>query len=250
MQAARVTALIAEDEPLLRKQLKVRLAQAWPELVIAAEAENGAEAVAMASEFMPDIAFLDIRMPVKDGIAVAAAIGDDCHIVFVTAYDEYAVTAFEQGAVDYLLKPVTAERIAKVVSRLQARIASPPADLAGVLRQLSARDSAGPLRWIKASLGNSMRLIPVDEVFYFHAEDKYTKVVTATGEALIRKTIRELFDELDPQVFWQVHRSTIINVRAIARVERDYRDQPLVFLKDRPEPLTVSRTFAHLFKTM
>ena len=146
MPAARITALIAEDEPQLRKQLKVRLAQAWPELVIVAEAENGAEAVALASKLMPEIAFLDIRMPVKDGIAVAAAIGDDCHVVFVTAYDEYAVTAFEQGAVDYLLKPVTAERIAKVVSRLQARAASPPADLAGVLRQLAARDTGGPLR--------------------------------------------------------------------------------------------------------
>ena len=250
MTAGRITALIAEDEPMLRRQLKARLTQAWPELVIVAEAENGAEAVALASELKPDIAFLDIRMPVKDGLAVAEAIADGCHIVFVTAYDEYAVTAFEQGAVDYLLKPVTAERIAKVVLRLQSRLASPPVDLAGVLQQLAARDTGGPLRWIKASLGNSMRLIPVDEVCYFHAEDKYTKVVTASGEALIRTTIRELFDGLDPNVFWQVHRSTIVNLRAIARVERDYRDQPLVFLKDRPEPLTVSRTFAHLFKTM
>ena len=250
LTTGRVTALIAEDEPLLRKQLKTRLAQAWPELVIVAEAENGADAVALASEFSPDIAFLDIRMPVRDGLAVAEAIGEGCHIVFVTAYDEYAVTAFEQGAVDYVLKPVTAERIAKVVDRVKARLASPRVDLTGVLRQLAARDNGGPLRWIKASLGNALRLIPVDEVCYFHAEDKYTKVVTAAGEALIRKTIRELYDELDPEVFWQVHRGTIVNLRAIARVERDYRDQPLVFLKDRPEPLTVSRTFAHLFKTM
>ena len=250
MSAGRITALIAEDEPLLRRQLKARLAQAWPELAIVAEAENGAEALALANELKPDIAFLDIRMPVKDGLAVAEAIADDCHIVFVTAYDEYAVTAFEQGAVDYLLKPVTAERIAKVVDRLRTRIESPPVDVAAVLRQLSARDTGGPLRWIKASLGNAMRLIPVDEVVYFHAEDKYTKVVTAAGEALIRKTIRELFDELDQEVFWQVHRGTIVNLRAIARVERDYRDQPLVFLKDRPEPLTVSRTFAHLFKAI
>ena len=248
--AARVTALIAEDEPLLRKQLKARLAQAWPELVIVAEAENGAEAVALASEFKPDVAFLDIRMPVKDGIAVAGAIGDECHIVFVTAYDEYAVTAFEQGAVDYLLKPVTADRMEKVVERLQQRVAAPPADLAGLLGQLAARDNGAPLRWIKASLGASMRLIPVDEVCYFHAEDKYTKVVTPAGEALIRKTIKELFDELDPEVFWQVHRGTIVNLRAIARVDRDYRDQPLIVLKDRPEPLAVSRSFAHLFKAM
>jgi DNA-binding LytR/AlgR family response regulator len=248
--SSRVTALIAEDEPLLRRQLKARLAQAWPELVIVAEAENGAEALAKAHEQKPDIAFLDIRMPVKDGLAVAEAIADTCHIVFVTAYDEYAVTAFEQGAVDYILKPVAADRIAKVVARLKSRVASPPGDLAGVLQQLASRDTGGPLRWIKASLGNSMRLIPVDEVCYFQAEDKYTKVVTASGDALIRTSIRELFDDLDPEIFWQVHRSTIVNLRAIARVERDYRDQPLIFLKDRPEQLTVSRTFAHLFKSM
>jgi DNA-binding LytR/AlgR family response regulator len=250
MSSRAVTALIAEDEPLLRRQLKARLAEAWPELAIVAEAENGADALAHAQALKPDIAFLDIRMPVKDGLAVAAAIADACHVVFVTAYDEYAVTAFEQGAVDYLLKPVTADRIAKVVTRLQSRLAAPPVDLARVLEQLAARDTGGPLRWVRASLGNSLRLIPVDEVCYFQAEDKYTKVVTASGEALIRTTIRELFDELDPAVFWQVHRSTIVNLRAIARVERDYRDQPLIFLKERPEQLSVSRTFAHLFKTM
>jgi DNA-binding LytR/AlgR family response regulator len=249
MPTGRVTALIAEDEPLLRKQLKARLAQAWPELVVVAEAENGAEAVALASEFKPDVAFLDIRMPVKDGIAVAEAIGDQSHIVFVTAYDEYAVTAFEQGAVDYLLKPVTVERIAKVVLRLQARVASPPLDLAGVLRQLAARDSGGPLRWIKASLGNSMRLISVDEVCYFHAEDKYTKVVTTSGEALIRKTIRELFDVLDPEVFWQVHRGTIVNIHAIASVSSDESGRREITLSHRPEKLEVRRSFAHLFKS-
>jgi DNA-binding LytR/AlgR family response regulator len=246
----RVTALIAEDEPILRAQLRARLAQAWPELDIVAEAENGGQALAMCAEFEPDVAFLDIRMPVKSGLEVAAVIGTESHVVFVTAYDEYAVTAFEQGAVDYVLKPVGSERIAKVVDRLKGRLAGPPADLAGVLAQLAARDDSGPLRWIKASLGASMRLIPVDEVCYFHAEDKYTKVVTPGGEALIRKTIKDLFDELDPALFWQVHRSTIVNLRAIARVDRDHRDQPLIVLKDRPESLAVSRTFAHLFKAM
>src|SRR5256885_9954715 len=171
------TALIAEDEPMLRAQLRARLTQAWPELAIVAEAENGEQALALQRELEPDIVFLDIRMPVKSGLEVAEALAGACHVVFVPAYDEYAVTAFEQGAVDYVLKPVTAERIAKVVLRLQARIASPPVDLAGVLRQLAARDSGGPLRWIKASLGNSMRLIPVDEVCYFHAAAKYTHVV-------------------------------------------------------------------------
>jgi DNA-binding LytR/AlgR family response regulator len=247
--ARRATALIAEDEPMLRAQLRSRLVQAWPELEVIGEAENGEQAIALAAELKPDVAFLDIRMPVKDGLEVAAAIGGTCHIVFVTAYDEYAVTAFEQGAVDYLLKPVTPDRMVKVVERLQQRLAAPPLDLAGVLNRLAAREG-GPLRWIRASLGASMRLIPVDEICYFHAEDKYTKVVTATGEALIRKTIKELFEELDPELFWQVHRGTIVNLRAIARVDRDYRDQPLIVLKDRPESLTVSRTFAHLFKAM
>jgi DNA-binding LytR/AlgR family response regulator len=244
------TALIAEDEPLLRAQLRTRLNQAWPELAVVAEAENGEQALALQRELEPDIAFLDIRMPVKSGLEVADALAGACHVVFVTAYDEYAVAAFEQGAVDYVLKPPTPERVAKVVSRLQQRLDRPPADLATVLAQLEARESGGPLQWIKASLGASMQLIPVDEVLYFQAEDKYTKVVNAEGEALIRKTIKELFDELDGERFWQVHRGTIVNLRAIARVDRDYRDQPVIILKARPEKLVVSRTFAHLFKAM
>jgi len=235
---------------MLRAQLRARLTQAWPELAVVAEAENGEQAVALARELEPDIAFLDIRMPVKSGLDVAQELGAACHIVFVSAYDQYAVTAFEQGAVDYVLKPVTPERMIKVVERLKQRLDRPPADLATVLGQLNARESGGPLRWIKASLGASMRLIPVDEVVYFHAEDKYTKVVTVDGEALIRKTIKDLFDELDGGQFWQVHRGTIVNLRAIARVDRDYRDQPLITLKARPEKITVSRTFAHLFKAM
>ena len=244
------TALIAEDEPMLRAQLRARLTQAWPELAVVAEAENGEQALALQRELEPDIAFLDIHMPVKSGLEVADALAGSCHIVFVTAYDEYAVTAFEQGAVDYVLKPVTTERLVKVADRLRQRLDRPPADLATVLAQLEARHSGGPLRWIKASLGASMRLIAVDDVFYFHAEDKYTKVVTQDGEALIRKTIKDLFEELDPDVFWQVHRGTIVNLRAIARVDRDYRDQPLIILRQRTEKLTVSRTFAHLFKAM
>lgn len=245
-----VSAVIAEDEPMLRAQLRARLAQAWPELAIAAEAENGEQAIALCAKLEPDVAFLDIRMPVKNGLEVAQEIGDHCHVVFVTAYDEYAVTAFEQGAVDYVLKPVTPDRMAKVVERLKQRLAGAPADLATVLQQLGARDSTGPLRWIRASLGPSMKLIAVDDVIYFQAEDKYTRVVTADGEALIRKTIKELGAELDPELFWQVHRATIVNLRSVARVDRDYRDQPLILLKGRPETLTVSRTFASLFKAM
>jgi DNA-binding LytR/AlgR family response regulator len=244
-------ALIAEDEPLLREQLKRRLAQAWPELAIAAEASTGAEAVALFDTDPVDVAFLDIRMPVMTGLDVARAIGDRAHIVFVTAYDEYAVAAFEEGAVDYLLKPVSPERIDKVVARLKSRLAAPPTDLAALIARLAAREPGGGyLRWIRASLGNAMRMVPIEDVLYFQSEDKYTKVVTAEAEALIRKPIKELYDELDPEAFWQIHRSTIIALRAIGKVERDWRDQPVISLKGRPEQLVVSRTFAHRFKAM
>jgi DNA-binding LytR/AlgR family response regulator len=244
-------ALIAEDEPLLREQLKRRLADAWPELDIDAEAATGAEAVALFDADPVDIAFLDIRMPVMTGLEVAHAIGDRAHVVFVTAYDEYAIAAFEEGAFDYVLKPVTAERIERVVARLKARLANPPADLEALLAKLRAREPGGAyLKWIRASLGNAMRMLPIEEVLYFQSEDKYTKVVTADAEALIRKPIKELYDELDPEAFWQIHRSTIVALRAIAKVERDWRDQPVITLKGRSEQLVVSRTFAHRFKAM
>jgi DNA-binding LytR/AlgR family response regulator len=244
------TALIAEDEPMMRAQLKGRLMQAWPELEIVAEAASGDEALALAGELRPDIAFLDIRMPVLSGLDVARELAGRCHVVFVTAYDEYAVAAFDEGAVDYVLKPPMPERVAKVVARLKARLAQAPLDLAAVLAKLTARDEGGPLKWIRASLGASMRMIAVDDVLYFRAEDKYTKVVTADGEALIRKPIKDLFEELDPEAFWQVHRSAIVNLRAIARVDRDWRGEPVIVLKGRDETLTVSRTFAHRFKAM
>ena len=244
-------ALIAEDEPLLRAQLKARLTEAWPELVEIIEAENGEQALALVRERTPDVVFLDIRMPGKSGIDVAQALAGRCHVVFVTAYDEYAIAAFDEGAVDYVLKPVTSERIAKVVSRVKARLALPPLDLAALLRRLAERDEPGaPLKWIRASLGNVMQMIAVADVVYFRAEDKYTKVVTRDSEALIRKPIKDLYDELDQEAFWQIHRATIVNLNAIARVERDLRDQPVITLKSRPERLTVSRTFAHRFKTM
>jgi len=243
-------ALIAEDEPLLREQLKRRVAEAWPELDIAIEAGNGEEAIAAFESSPTDIAFLDIRMPGSTGLEVARAIAGRAHVVFVTAYDEYAIAAFEEGAVDYLLKPVTPDRLAKVVMRLKARMASPPLDLDAVLQRLAARDASPHLKWIRASLGNAMRMVPVEDVLFFQAEDKYTKVVTSDGEALIKKPIKELFDELDPEAFWQIHRGTIVSLRAIARVERDWRDQPVITLKDRPEKLVVSRTFAHRFKAM
>jgi len=244
------TALIAEDEPMLRAQLKSRLAEAWPELAIIAEVANGADALAMVDAHQPDIVFLDIRMPVKSGIEVARALEGRCHAVFVTAYDEYAVTAFDEGAVDYVLKPVSPERIAKVVARLKSRLASAPLDLTAVLARLAAREGGGFLKWIRASLGATMKLVDVGDVLYFQAEDKYTKVVTAAGDAHIKKPIKELFEELDPETFWQIHRATIVNLRAVAKIERDWRDQPVISLRDRDEKLTVSRTFAHRFKAM
>ena len=235
---------------MLRAQLRSRLAEAWPELSIVAEAENGEQALACIDAHKPDVAFLDIRMPVMSGLDVARAIGGRCHVVFVTAYDEYAVAAFDEGAVDYVLKPVSPERIAKVTARLRQRLTMPPLDLTALLSRLALRDDAAPLKWIRASLGNVMQVIPVADVVYFQAEDKYTKVVTREAEALIKKPIKDLFDELDQEVFWQIHRATIVNLDAIARVERDWRDQPVITLKSRPEKLTVSRTFAHRFKAM
>jgi DNA-binding LytR/AlgR family response regulator len=244
-------ALIAEDEPMLRAQLKARLAQAWPELAEIVEAEDGVQALALAAESRPDVAFLDIRMPGRSGFDVAREIGDRCHVVFVTAYDEYAIAAFEEGVVDYVLKPVSPERMAKVVARVKARLAEPPLDLARLLSRLAGRDApAGPLRWIRASLGSTMQVIAVCDVVYFRAEDKYTKVVTRDGEALIRTPIKDLYADLDQEAFWQIHRATIVNLNAIARVERDFRDQPVITLKSRPEKLVVSRTFAHRFKSM
>jgi DNA-binding LytR/AlgR family response regulator len=245
------TALIAEDEPMLRAQLRARLAEAWPELEIVAEAGNGDEALTLAGEHRPDIAFLDIRMPVRSGLDVARELDGACHIVFVTAYDEYAIAAFDEGAVDYVLKPPEPERIAKVVARLKARLVTAPLDLAALLARLTTHEGgSGPLKWIRASLGASMRMIAVDDVLYFQAEDKYTKVVTREGDALIRKPIKDLHDELDPDAFWQVHRGTIVNLRAVARVDRDWRGEPLIVLRDRDEKLAVSRTFAHRFKSM
>ena len=243
------TALIADDEPLLRAQLRARLAEAWAELKVVGLARDGGEALELAARYEPDIAFLDLRMPVKSGLDVARALGGRCHVVFVTACDEHAVAAFAEGAVDYLVKPAAPERIATLVARLKSRLPSPPGDLEALIARL-AGGGGTPLRWIRASTGTSMRLIAVDDVLYFQAEDKYTKVVATDGDALIKKPIKELFDELDPEVFWQVHRGTIVNLRAIARVERDWRDQPVISLKGRDEKLVVSRTFAHRFKAM
>jgi DNA-binding LytR/AlgR family response regulator len=186
------------------------------------------------------------------GIDVARHASGRCHVVFVTGYDQFAIAAFDQGAVDYVLKPVTLPRLATTLARLKERLARPPADLSGVLRQLgaTARDAKNYLRWVNASVGQTIKLITVDEICYFKADSKYTLVVTAANESLIKKPIKELIDELDPQLFWQVHRSTLVNVNAIAGVTRDYRGHLQVKLKQRPEQLAVSESYMHLFRQM
>jgi DNA-binding LytR/AlgR family response regulator len=270
-------AVLADDERLMRDQLRARLAEVWPELQIVAEAKNGIEAVALVDQHRPDIVFLDIRMPGLTGVDAARQIaqlppregaGDDDEllpeIVFITAYDQYAVEAFEQGVVDYVLKPAERERLQLTVGRLRQRLdarrqGDPATDLASpplqqLLHQLAARmnPAAAPqyLKWIQAGVGASIQMIPVDEVLFFVSDEKYTRVQTAQVEALIRKPIKELVDELDPQQFWQIHRSTLVNVKAIAGIARDFRGRQIVSVKGHPQKLEVSRSYTGLFKGM
>jgi len=244
-------AVIAEDEPLLRAELKESLTKLWPELVICAEAEDGVEALRAIEQHAPDILFLDIQMPGMSGLELARHVGNKCHIVFVTAYDKYAVAAFEQGAVDYVMKPFSSARLATTVSRLKDKVGSAPANLEGLLQALlKAVPAKEYLRWITATQGQDLRLITVDEICYFQADSKYTLVVTAQQQSLIRRPIKELLQELDPALFWQVHRGTVINVNAIAGVHRDIGGQLRVKLKDRKETLPVSEPYVHLFKSM
>jgi DNA-binding LytR/AlgR family response regulator len=289
LAAARpVRALIADDERLLREQLRSRLAEVWPGLEIVAEAKNGSEAVQLTESQHPDLVFLDIRMPGMTGVEAARAIAqlptdDDtsdgwrgCEIVFITAYDQYAIEAFEQGVVDYVLKPAERERLAITVERIRKRLAqraaegergdagalvdgagqgtdAPPANMQLLLQNLAARmdpAKAPRLRWIQATVGQSIQMIPVEDVLFFISDEKYTRVQTATIEALIRKPIKELIDELDANVFWQIHRSTLVNTKFIAGVTRDLRGRQLVAVKGHPEKLEVSRSFTGLFKGM
>ena len=251
--------VIAEDEALLREALVTLLADAWPNLQIVAECEDGAAALEAIVAHQPEIAFLDIRMPGLTGLEVAAAIGEaspSTQIVFVTAYDQYAIDAFDKGAVDYLLKPIAPERLAATVQRVQSRLShgNPDAEaFAAMLSQLGARLPAAvtePLVWITASTGKETRLIMVDDIAYFQADNKYTVVMTAEGEALLRKPIRELLDVLDPVLFKQIHRSTIVNLKAIASITRDDTGKGTVKLKSRPETLAVSQPFMTLFRKM
>lgn len=251
-------AIVAEDETLLLQALIAALQQAWPSLQIVAECEDGGSAVEALAEHQPDIAFLDIRMPGLSGLEVAAAAAEaspTTQIVFVTAYDQYAIEAFERGAIDYLLKPVQPERLTMTVARLQARdTRQDAAALSTLLERLAMRSNPAPtvepLTWLTASAGRETRLILIDDVAYFRADQKYTTVVTADGEALLRSSLRDLLPRLDSAHFKQIHRSTIVNLRAIAGISRDDTGRGTVRLKQRTETLTVSLPFMPLFKHM
>ena len=270
--ALAVRALIADDERLMREQLRARLAEVWPELDIVAEARHGHEAVQLTEQHHPDLVFLDIRMPGMTGVEAARAIAQlptfedapdgwpGCELVFITAYDQYAIEAFEHGAVDYVLKPAERERLRVTVQRVRKRLAqrdggasNTAANMQQLLQHLARQMNPGaapPLRWIQATVGQSIQMIPIEDVLFFISDEKYTRVQTTTLEALIRKPIKDLVDDLDADVFWQIHRSTLVNTRAIAGVSRDLRGRQLVSVKGHPEKLEVSRGFAGLFKGM
>jgi len=251
--SGRVAAVIADDEPLLRALLRARLAKLWPELEIVHEMENGRDVDKVLAKHAPALFFLDIHMPGVNGLEAARIIGPRAHVVFVTAYDEYAIEAFERGAIDYVLKPFDETRLEITVERLKERLGAQPPRIEQLVESLAERIAPRApqhLRWIKASVGPNVRLIPVEEVLFFQSDEKYTRVVTVEAESLIRKPIRELLAELDPDKFWQVHRATIVNVDYIASVRRGLKDQAEITLRDHASTLIVSRAFTHLFKQM
>lgn len=253
-----VTAIIADDEKELRRYLKAKLNQIWPELEIIGEAENGIEAVELAKKYHPDIAFLDIKMPGKSGLDAAEEINSISRIVFITAYDKYAVDAFENEAMDYILKPVEQKRLEKTVHRLKKDLSSDNKTNSDEIKQIlnkiseniAGRQENKFLQWIRAQHGDNIRLIPVDEISLFMASDKYTIVISKSGESLIRKTIKELETQLDPEIFWKIHRSTIVKVSSIKKVSRSLSGRYIIKISDYDMPLTVSRTYIHLFKQM
>lgn len=249
------TAIIADDEQHLANYLHERLTALWPELAIVGIARNGLEAIRLVDDESPSIVFLDIRMPGLTGLEVASRLDAKTHVVFVTAYDQYAVEAFDRQAADYLLKPVTDERLVRAIERLKSKLAKAevPGDVAGLLKQLAtalpgAKNSR--LRWIRASVGDAVRQIPVEDVYYLQAQDKYVSVYTRDGESLIRTPLSELLEQLDPDTFWQIHRSSIVNVNYVAASRRDVMGKTVVKLRDGKTELPVSRAYAHLFKQM
>lgn len=251
------TAILADDEDLPRAELRRMLAAAWPELTIVAECEDGPATIEAIAAHAPDVAFLDIRMPGASGLDVARAASGRCHVVFTTAYDSHAVAAFDAGAVDYLLKPVDAVRLAQAVQRLQERLRSQAAapELDALVAQLTTRlaprgDATPRLRWISASVGDVIKMFGVDEVLFFQSDEKYTRVVTAGDEAHVRKPLKEIAEGLDPDEFWQVHRGTVVRAAAIARAQRDEMGRITLQLKAHPEKLAVSQAYAWRFKGM
>ncbi|MDZ4813133.1 MAG: LytTR family DNA-binding domain-containing protein [Pseudomonadota bacterium] len=261
MTLRRPSALIADDEPLLRKSLTRLLAKAWPELNVVAQARNGREAVELFEALQPDVCFLDVHMPGLSGVEAARFIGRRAHLIFVTAYDQYAVQAFQQGALDYLVKPVEPERLAETVVRLQDRLraAHPFADSEALLEQLAARlqrkNEPASLRWIRASVGQALRLISVDEIDFLRSDEKYTRIAWRgdagkPGEALIRTPLKDLLAQLDAAHFVQVHRSVVVNLRAVSHVARGSNETADIHLKGRHEVLPVSRSYLHLFRQM
>ena len=258
---ANPTALLLEDEPLLRETLRAALTRLWPELRISLETGDGDEALAHVLTAEPDVAFLDIRVPGTSGLEIARRFSNKVHVVFVTAHQDFAIEAFERGAVDYVLKPINLARLATTVDRLKGRLNGPPRDLREVIEQIAAPAAAGegaaataakaePVRWLQASVGNQTKLITIRDVIYFQSDSKYTRVVRAQDEALIRKSLLELMEMLDQRQFWQIHRGTLVNTEYIESVVRDAFGGLDLVLKGRGERLKVSRSYRHIFKGM
>ncbi len=244
------TAILAEDEPLIRREIRNLLAQLWPALDVLDEAGDGVAALACIERRMPDVVFLDIQMPGLNGLEVAQRLSKRAHVVFITAFDNYAVAAFEQGALDYLVKPISPERMQLAVVRLRARLSEAPADLGRIAELLKEMVPAEMkyLKWLTVPHGSELRVVAVEEVSYLRADHKYTTVVTPRDSFLMNSSLRQMKDKLDPQVFWQIHRSVIVNVSAIDRIYRTFRGALEIKLKERQELLPVSAAHAHLFR--
>lgn len=248
----KIRCLFADDEPLMRERMRQLLALHADSFEVVAEAVNGEDALTKYAASEPDVCFLDIRMPLKSGLEVATEIGDGAKIVFCTAYDQFAIEAFERGAVDYLLKPIEEDRLAITLQRLLDNVNVPPDDVTPVIHLVNSREhnTTDRIKWIKALVGQDVRMFPVDDVIFFQSDTKYTRVVTDTEDVLIRTPLKELHDALDPQIFWQVHRGAIVNVRRIAKITRDGVEKHSIVLRGSTETIGVSRHFFHLFKQM